>query len=82
MTVRRVFLLGAGASKSCGLPLTNELFPLAISEIAKGKTRKLIREFIKYQYPHFDRRWRNYPPFEEFLSFSKLIGSWAPEKLP
>ena len=35
MTVQRVFLLGAGASKSWGLPLTNQLFPLALTGVPK-----------------------------------------------
>src|SRR6266705_1363311 len=72
MKVRRVFLLGAGASKSWGLPLTNELFPLALTGVPKRQDRKLIRDFIQYQYPHFHRRWKNYPPFEEFLSLADI----------
>jgi hypothetical protein len=77
MTVQRVFLLGAGASKSWGLPLTNELFPLALTGVAKRQSRKLIRDFIQYQYPHFRRRWRNYPPFEEFLSLVEVYLEFA-----
>src|SRR5271155_3846422 len=77
MTVQRVFLLGAGASKSWGLPLTNELFPLALTGVAKHQRRTLIRDFIQYQYPHFTRRWKNYPPFEEFLSLVDVYLEFA-----
>jgi hypothetical protein len=77
MTVQRVFLLGAGASKSWGLPLTNELFPLALTKVPKHQNRKLIRDFIQYQYPHFRRRWKNYPPFEEFLSLVEVYLEFA-----
>ena len=77
MKVRRVFLLGAGASKSWGLPLTNELFPLALTKVPKRQTRTMIRDFIKYQYPHFARRWKNYPPFEEFLSLVDVYLEFA-----
>lgn len=77
MTVQRVFLLGAGASKSWGLPLTNELFPLALKGVPKREDRKLIRDFIRYQYPHFHRRWNNYPPFEEFLSLVDVYLDFA-----
>jgi len=77
MTVRRVFLLGAGASKSWGLPLTNELFPLALKGVPKREDRKLVRDFIRYQYPHFHRRWNNYPAFEEFLSLVDVYLDFA-----
>src|SRR5260370_41639424 len=77
MTVQRVFLLGAGASKSWGLPLTNELFPLALTGVAKRQRRQLIRNFIQYQYPHFKPRWKNYPPFEEFLSLVDVYLEFA-----
>jgi hypothetical protein len=77
MTVQRVFLLGAGASKSWGLPLTNELFPLALTGVAKRQSRKLIRDFIQYRYPHFRKRWKNYPPFEEFLSLIDVYLEFA-----
>ena len=61
----RVFVLGAGASKSCGLPLTNELFPEVLPKVAP---RSRLLELIEYLYPHFRLSWRNYPRFEEFLS--------------
>jgi hypothetical protein len=75
--VQRVFLLGAGASKSWGLPLTNELFPLALKDVPKREDRTLIRNFIRYQYPHFHRGWHNYPLFEEFLSLVDVYLDFA-----
>lgn len=75
--VRRVFLLGAGASKSWGLPLTNELFTLALTGVPKHQNRKSIRDFIRYQYPHFRPHWKNYPPFEEFLSLAEVYLEFA-----
>lgn len=77
MNVRRVFLLGAGASKGCGLPLTNELFPLALRQVRDTKVTKLITDFIKYQYPYFRTRWKNYPRFEEFLSLVDVYLDFA-----
>jgi hypothetical protein len=77
MRVHRVFLLGAGASKSWGLPLTNELFPLALTGVKKREDRELVRGFIRYLYPHFRRRWKNYPPFEEFLSLVDIYLDFA-----
>jgi hypothetical protein len=77
MKARRVFLLGAGASKSWGLPLTNELFPLALTGVKKPESRDLIGKFIQYLYPHFRKRWKNYPPFEEFLSLVDVYLDFA-----
>jgi hypothetical protein len=77
MKARRVFLLGAGASKSWGLPLTNELFPLALKKVPKHQIRTMASEFIKYQYPYFTKRWKNYPPFEEFLSLVDVYLEFA-----
>jgi hypothetical protein len=64
MTTRRVLL-------------TNELFPLALTRVPKHQNRTMVRDFIKYQYPHFTRRWKNYPPFEEFLSLIDVYLEFA-----
>ena len=62
-----VFVLGAGASKACGLPLTNELLPSIIPAIDKKSVRTQLLDFISYLYPHFEVDWKNYPNFEELL---------------
>jgi hypothetical protein len=36
-----------------------------------------VRNFIQYQYPHFKPRWKNYPPFEEFLSLVDVYLEFA-----
>jgi hypothetical protein len=64
----RVFLLGAGASKACGLPLTNELLPTVLPALKTKSLRKRTTEFVKYLNPYFKSSWRNYPNLEEFLS--------------
>lgn len=64
---RRVFVLGAGASKACGLPLTNEILPRIIPKIAERSIRKRLRDFISYLYPYFNKKWGNYPNLEELL---------------
>lgn len=64
----RVFLLGAGASKACGLPLTNELLPTVLPALRTKSLRRRTTDFLKYLYPYFESRWRNYPNLEELLS--------------
>jgi hypothetical protein len=67
-SARRVFLLGAGASKAYGLPLTNELLSTVLPSLKTKSLRKRTIEFVKYLYPYFESRWRNYPNLEELLS--------------
>jgi hypothetical protein len=64
----RVFLLGAGASNACGLPLTNELLPTVLPALKTKSLRKRTTEFVKYLYPYFRSSWQNYPNLEELLS--------------
>ncbi|NDQ55746.1 MAG: hypothetical protein GZ088_01580 [Acidipila sp.] len=81
-SAKRVFILGAGASKACGLPLTNELLPDIVSSLGTKPVRKRALNFIKYLYPYFELTWGNYPNVEELLSlmdvyveFSKKVKS-------
>jgi hypothetical protein len=63
----RLFILGAGASKACGIPLASELLKEVFekSEFA-GKDR--LMDLLRYLYPRFEPQWGNYPNIEEFLS--------------
>ena len=67
-SAKRVFILGAGASKACGLPLTNELLPNILPSLGTKSTRERALNFIKYLYPYFEPAWGNYPNVEELLS--------------
>jgi hypothetical protein len=69
---RRVFVLGAGASKACGLPLASELLAHVFQNDDLRYRNRLI-EFIQYVYPRFDARWGNYPNIEEFLSLVEVV---------
>jgi hypothetical protein len=69
---RRVFVLGAGASKACGLPLANELLAHVFQNDDLRYRNRLI-EFIQYVYPRFDAQWGNYPNIEEFLSLVEVV---------
>jgi hypothetical protein len=63
----RVFVLGAGASRACGIPLAGELLRTIIEENHLRKKSRVL-ELLRYLYPRFDARWGNYPNIEEFLS--------------
>src|SRR5437870_4677849 len=79
MTIaHRVFLLGAGASRSCGLPLTRELFPLVAKSLDNQVLRQRLTDFLIYLYPTFRPKWENYPNLEEFLSLAEVYLDWAP----
>lgn len=67
-SANRVFLLGAGASKAFGLPLTNELLQTVLPALKTKSLRKRTTDFVKYLYPYFHSSWRNYPNLEELLS--------------
>jgi hypothetical protein len=73
----RVFLLGAGASKACGLPLTNELLPTVLPALKTKSLRKRTADFLKYLYPYFEPRWRNYPNLEELLSLMDVYADFS-----
>ena len=75
----RVFVLGAGASKSCRLPLTNELLPGVLPAIDDPATRTGLEDFIRYLYPHFRSAWRNYPNLEELLSLIDTYLEFSPK---
>jgi hypothetical protein len=70
-------MLGAGASKSCGMPLTNQLLQEVLQKIRDDKFRDRLCNFIHYLYPHFDSKWENYPNLEEFLSLIDVYGEFS-----
>ena len=63
----RVFILGAGVSKHCGYPLTNDLLK-EITIKANDKDTHIIYNILRYLYPNFDSRYMIYPNIEEVLS--------------
>lgn len=78
-SAKRVFVLGAGASKACGLPLTNELLPNVLPSLGTKSVRKRALAFIKYLYPYFEPGWGNYPNVEELLSLMDVYVQFSPK---
>lgn len=71
---KRVFILGAGVSASCGYPLLKDMLYKIIGYAKKeGKDISKIIEFIKYICPTFNEEDNNYPNMEEFLNLSETM---------
>jgi hypothetical protein len=71
----KVIVLGAGASKSFGLPLATELLPEMIGwHRARGADSSLkdIFEFLEYFYPSFRRDRPRFPPAEDVLGMIEV----------
>jgi hypothetical protein len=78
--LRKVVVLGAGASKSFGLPLATELLPAMIKwHQGQGRGSKLkdIFEFLEYFYPSFRRSRSRFPPAEDVLGMMEVALEYA-----
>jgi len=66
----RVFILGAGVSASCGIPVTEGLFSgvMETNDRLSSDDKQEIHRLLTYLYPGFDPRLENYPNIEEFLN--------------
>jgi len=60
-------VIGAGASASSGIPLTNSLLPHLVRLLDRDFQKRLSR-FIEYLYPRYHDSWGNLPALEELLS--------------
>jgi hypothetical protein len=88
-----VFILGAGVSASCGIPVARDILGQAILHLGRKNARKvkLIHRLLRLFYPAFDEDLRNYPNIEDFLNFIQVAKDfnkgfvsskqWPPEEL-
>lgn len=66
---RRVFVVGAGVSRSCNIPIAREL----LGELAGFLRRREkgiydeLQGLLNYLYPGFREKYRNYPNIEDFF---------------
>ncbi len=69
---KRVFLVGAGVSASCGIPVARDLLAESMKLLDKKspKDAEQVRSLVKYLYPGFDRKEGNYPNIEDFLNLA------------
>jgi|SRR5208282_1136787 len=78
----RVFLLGAGASAACGIPVARDI--LGYSAVALGREDKAAQEqihsLLHYLYPNFDESIGNYPNIEDFLNLIEMAETFNSEE--
>jgi hypothetical protein len=89
----RVFVLGAGVSASCGIPVARDILGQAVLHLGHkdGQEVKQIHRLLRLFYPAFDEDLRNYPNIEDFLNFIQVAKDfnkgfvsskqWPPEEL-
>ena len=74
MIKKRVFILGAGVSHSCGYPLAIDLLrEFFNSKEIEKKDKEKISNFIQALFPSFVTQYENYPNIEDVLSMVEVI---------
>jgi hypothetical protein len=70
----RVFIVGAGVSASCGLPVAQNLLQKAMDLLAHHDvpTWDRIHKLLEYLYPSFNPTLRNYPNIEDFMNLIEM----------
>jgi hypothetical protein len=69
-----VYILGAGVSASCGIPVARDIFRAAMLKLrvdAPERARE-VHKLLLYLYPGFDRHLRTYPNIEDFLNLLEM----------
>ncbi|MFA4842225.1 MAG: hypothetical protein WC658_00085 [Candidatus Omnitrophota bacterium] len=62
---RRVFVLGAGFSKCCDIPLGGkELFAKAFNSNVYPLDKGIRERYLPFFYPNFKPEWENFPDIE------------------
>ena len=77
----RVFILGAGVSASCGIPVAKDIFRISmlrLSDKDSGQAEKVHR-LLKYLYPSFSKSLRTYPNIEDFLNLLEMARKFNTE---
>lgn len=83
--LRKVVVLGAGVSRSFGLPLANDLLKDMIEwQAPRGKDKQLalIFDFLEYFYPAFRRNRAWFPPAEDVLAMMDVALEYGKIRSP
>jgi hypothetical protein len=83
--LRKVVVLGAGVSRSFGLPLANDLLKDMIEwQKPRGKDKQLalIFDFLEYFYPAFRRNRAWFPPAEDVLAMMEVALEYGKIRSP
>ena len=78
----RVFVIGAGVSASCGIAVANQILREAVIRMEGTDSAKTdrIHDLLRYLYPNFDERLRNYPNIEDFLNLLEMAKRFNSEE--
>jgi hypothetical protein len=70
MRHRRVFIIGAGVSASCGIPVAKDIFRETVTEWQEHAPDEAgqVHDLLRYLYPGFDEDEANYPNIEDFFN--------------
>jgi hypothetical protein len=70
----RVFIIGAGVSASCGLPVAQNVLQKAMDMLARHNVPNWdqIHKLLEYLYPSFSVSLRNYPNIEDFMNLIEM----------
>jgi hypothetical protein len=78
----RVFVIGAGVSASCGIAVANQILREAVMRTEDTDSAKTdrIHDLLRYLYPNFEERLRNYPNIEDFLNLLEMAKRFNSEE--
>ena len=76
MTDRTVYVLGAGFSKTFGLPLANEFLQMLVKEHDNENFIHRINTVCRNFYPNFRTGLENYPNIEDFYNYHRSLANY------
>jgi hypothetical protein len=78
----RVFVLGAGVSAACGMPVTKDIFRATMLRLLQdsGDGADEVHKLLRYLYPSFNARLKNYPNIEDFLNLLEMAKRFNTEE--
>lgn len=78
---KRVFVIGAGVSASCGIPIARDILRYAILDLRRRSASEAhrVHSLLRFLYPAFDKELGNYPNIEDFLNFIEVAKDFNAE---
>lgn len=78
----RVFILGAGVSASCGIPVAKDILRATMLRLLGDQNAQAyeIHKMLRYLYPGFDSGLMNYPNIEDFLNLLQMAKRFNTEE--
>jgi hypothetical protein len=79
---RRVFIIGAGVSASCGIAVAKDILRESIVRLHHRDSAKsdTVHRLLKYLYAGFQQNLLNYPNIEDFLNLTEMARRFNSEE--